>query len=67
MTSDVLFARGTRTLRRCSFDARNRGQSEATPWGESNERAWKEERGVAGCPSCSQNAHDRNVLVRCAQ
>ena len=23
--------------------------------------------GVARCPSCSQNAHDENVLVRCAQ
>ena len=23
--------------------------------------------GVARCPSCSQSAHDKNVLVRCAQ
>ena len=23
--------------------------------------------GTARCPSCSQNAHDQNVLVRCAQ
>ncbi|MEP6891109.1 MAG: hypothetical protein ABI955_10505, partial [Nitrospirota bacterium] len=22
---------------------------------------------VARCPPCSQNAHDKNVLVRCAQ
>ena len=27
----------------------------------------KNGRGVARCPSCSQNAHDKNVLVRCAQ
>ncbi len=24
-------------------------------------------RGVSRCPFCSQNAHDRSVLVRCAQ
>ena len=24
-------------------------------------------KGAARCPSCSQNAHDQNVLVRCAQ
>ena len=24
-------------------------------------------RGMSRCPFCSQNAHDRNVLVRCAQ
>ena len=23
--------------------------------------------GMARCPSCSQNAHDKNVLVQCAQ
>ena len=39
----VLRARGTRALRRASFDARSRGQSEATPWGGSNERAWKDQ------------------------
>ena len=33
VTSDVLFARGTRALRRASSDARSRGQSEATPLG----------------------------------
>jgi hypothetical protein len=32
-----------------------------------NARPEKDEKGVARCPSCSQNAHDRNVLVRCAQ
>ena len=25
------------------------------------------EEGAARCPLCSQNAHDQNVLVRCAQ
>jgi hypothetical protein len=24
-------------------------------------------KGVSRCPFCSQSAHDRNVLVRCAQ
>ena len=27
----------------------------------------KSKTGVARRPSCSQNAHDKNVLVRCAQ
>ena len=27
----------------------------------------KGEEGIARCPSCSQNAHDEAVLVRCAQ
>ena len=34
-------------------------------------RGWvcqrKNGRGVARCPSCSQNAHAQKVLVRCAQ
>ena len=32
-----------------------------------NARLKKDEEGVARCPSCSQNAHARKVLVRCAQ
>jgi len=32
-----------------------------------NARPQKEGKGAARCPSCSQNAHDQNVLVRCAQ
>ena len=32
-----------------------------------NARSQKVEKGAASCPPCSQNAHDRNVLVRCAQ
>jgi len=32
-----------------------------------NTRPEKGRRGVARCPSCSQNAHDETVLVRCAQ
>jgi hypothetical protein len=31
-----------------------------------NARPQKDKRGAARCPSCSQNAHDKNVLVRCA-
>ena len=30
-------------------------------------RSQKDEEGVARCPSCSQNAHDEAVLVRCAR
>jgi len=65
VTSNVLFARGTRALGRASFDARSRGQSEAAP-----KRSGKRKnsgKDVARCPSCSQNAHDETVLVRCAQ
>jgi hypothetical protein len=32
-----------------------------------NARPKKDGEGVARCPSCSQNAHDETVLVRCAQ
>jgi hypothetical protein len=32
-----------------------------------NARPEKGRMGVARCPSCSQNAHDETVLVRCAQ
>jgi hypothetical protein len=32
-----------------------------------NARPMKVGKGVARYPSCSQNAHDQNVLVRCAQ
>jgi hypothetical protein len=32
-----------------------------------NARPEKDGKGVARCPSCSQNAHDETVLVRCAQ
>jgi hypothetical protein len=32
-----------------------------------NARPQKDREGAARCPSCSQNAHDQNVLVRCAQ
>ena len=32
-----------------------------------NARSRKDGKRAARCPSCSQNAHDRNVLVRCAQ
>jgi len=32
-----------------------------------NARPLKDEGGAARCPSCSQNAHDEAVLVRCAQ
>ena len=32
-----------------------------------NERPQKDGEGAARCPSCSQNAHDETVLVRCAQ
>ncbi len=33
----------------------------------SNARPQKDGEGAARCPSCSQNAHDETVLVRCAQ
>ena len=32
-----------------------------------NARPEKDKEGAARCPFCSQNAHDQNVLVRCAQ
>jgi hypothetical protein len=32
-----------------------------------NARPQKDEREWPSCPSCSQNAHDKNVLARCAQ
>jgi hypothetical protein len=32
-----------------------------------NARPQKDEEGAARRPSCSQNAHDETVLVRCAQ
>ena len=32
-----------------------------------NARPQKDGEGAARCPSCSQNAHDETVLVRCAQ
>jgi len=32
-----------------------------------NARPEKDAEGAARCPLCSQNAHDKNVLVRCAQ
>ena len=32
-----------------------------------NARSKKDGEGAASCPSCSQNAHDETVLVRCAQ
>jgi hypothetical protein len=32
-----------------------------------NARPRKDEEGVVTCPTCSQNAHDETVLVRCAQ
>ncbi len=32
-----------------------------------NARPQKDEVGTARCPPCSQNAHDKTVLVRCAQ
>ena len=32
-----------------------------------NARPQKDGEGAARCPSCSQNAHNKNVLVRCAQ
>jgi len=32
-----------------------------------NARPGKDEEGAARCPPCSQNAHDKTVLVRCAQ
>ena len=35
--------------------------------GSRNARPEKDGEGAARCPSCSQNAHDKNVLVRCAQ
>src|SRR5207244_5397795 len=37
------------------------------PLEEIGERAWRKWGGAARCPSCSQNAHDETVLVRCAQ
>jgi len=63
-------ARGTRTLGRCSFDARNRGSTRLSPK-EVGKRAWKDhlERGGGGPVGllCSRNAHAQNVLVRRAQ
>jgi len=32
-----------------------------------NARPQKDGQGAARCPSCSQNAHTKKVLVRCAQ
>jgi hypothetical protein len=36
-------------------------------WCSRNALPEKDGAGAARCPSCSQNAHDKNVLVRCAQ
>jgi hypothetical protein len=59
----ALLARGTRALRRASFDARSQGQPRPLPfidgWGNGEDAAWSS--------SCSRNAHDQNVLVRRAQ
>jgi hypothetical protein len=32
-----------------------------------NARPGKDKEGAARCPHCSQNVHDKTVLVRCAQ
>ena len=59
----ALLARGTRALRRASFDARSRGLPRPLPlvdgWSSKGYAAWSS--------SCSRNAHDQNVLARCAQ
>ena len=36
-------------------------------WRNKQSRLKRGEKGAARCPLCSQNAHDMNVLVRCAQ
>ena len=62
----IFCARATRGLGRPSLDARSGSSISPHPWRET-ERVWRDETGVARCPSCSQNAHDQNVLVRRAQ
>jgi hypothetical protein len=36
-------------------------------WRNKQSRLKRGEKGAARCPLCSQNAHDKNVLIRCAQ
>lgn len=59
-------ARATRTLRRCSLDARS-GSPSRPPSCEGKTSKLGGRRGAAWLSSCSWNAHDRNVLVRHAQ
>ena len=76
----VFCARATRGLRRPSLDAPSGRSISPIPKEITSElgrvidlkdalptRSQKDEEGAARCPLCSQNAHDQNVLVRCAQ
>ncbi len=47
--------------------ASREGDDPVSPLCSRNARPQKDGEGVARCPSCSQNAHDETVLVRCAQ
>ncbi len=61
----IFCARATRGLRRPSLDARIRGSTRPLP--KRSGKTESPEKDTASCPSCSQNVHDRNMLVRCAQ
>ena len=63
-------AHGTPTIKLWSFDVRSEGPSQVTLWGQeraSLEGLFSAEGERPDRPSCSQNAHDETVLVRCAQ
>jgi hypothetical protein len=68
----ALLARGTRGLRRPSFDARSRGLLLPASLGGCKRQKLKDGRAMQARESggqlpCSQTAHDQNVLGRCAQ
>jgi hypothetical protein len=73
-------ARRTRTMKRCSFDARSRRRTTPAlqeekeemregrlPRCSRNARPEKDGEEAARCPSCSQSPHDEAVVARCAQ
>jgi hypothetical protein len=51
----ILLARRTRTMKRCSSDARSEGQSGCSLL-KRDEQAWRGERGGLAYPLCSQTA-----------
>jgi hypothetical protein len=63
----VSFARGTRALRRASFDARSGETKQATPSRERKTSKLGKEGGAARPSSCLQSPHGETVVARCAQ
>ena len=59
-------ARGTRTIRMCSFDARNRGSTRPPPK-EIDKKEWKNRGGWPDDLLCSRNARPEKALVGRAQ